>query len=85
VDALAFSPDGRFLAAGSRENFVDIYEAMGDFKHVGRCRGHSSYIISLDWSVIPETGDDQLYLMSCSVRRRYRQRHNTRCTVPGPA
>ena len=36
IDALAFSPDGRFLAAGSRENYIDIYEVRRD-PHCHRC------------------------------------------------
>ena len=45
IDALAFSPDGRFLAAGSHENVIDIYDVTtlgaggGAVKRVGRCRG----------------------------------------------
>jgi len=50
VDALRFSPDGALLAAGSHDQFVDVYDARAGFKRIARCAGHSSTITSLDWS-----------------------------------
>ena len=48
---MKFSPDGRYLAVGSNDNFVDVYSAAETYKHVGTCSGSSSFITHLDWSV----------------------------------
>lgn len=48
---MKFSPDGRFLAVGSNDNFVDIYVVAEGYKHVGCCSGSSSFITHLDWTV----------------------------------
>jgi len=58
IDDLKFSPDGDLLAAGSHDNFIDVYqvgslpsdEAQVAWKRKCRCVGHSSYITHLDWS-----------------------------------
>ena len=50
IDDVKFSPDGRYLATGSHDNWVDIYQVGGSWKKLGRCQGHSSWISHLDWS-----------------------------------
>ena len=50
IDDVKFSPDGRYLATGSHDNWVDIYEVGDPWRRLGRCQGHSSWISHLDWS-----------------------------------
>ena len=50
ISCLRFSPDGRWLAVGSHDNFVDLYDTRRSYKRSGVCKGHSSYVTHLDWS-----------------------------------
>lgn len=63
IECCLFSPDGSFLALGSRDNNIYVY-AVEDggkkFSRIGRCHGHSSFITHIDWSV------DGQYIMSNS-------------------
>lgn len=53
IQVLRFSPNGEYLAVGSRDNFIYIYKYDAETKEmssVGKCEGHSSFITHLDWS-----------------------------------
>jgi WD40 repeat protein len=65
IDAIAFSPNGWFLAVGSHDTTIEIFDCRRrPFHHCGHGMGHSSTVIALDWST------DSRVLRSCSVRER---------------
>uniref|UniRef100_A0A1L8E5X0 Putative echinoderm microtubule-associated protein-like 1 n=2 Tax=Nyssomyia neivai TaxID=330878 RepID=A0A1L8E5X0_9DIPT len=53
IQVVRFSPDGAFLALGSRDNGIYVYQVNGNgrrYSKIGKCAGHSSFITHLDWS-----------------------------------
>lgn len=54
ISQTKFSPNGRFLAVGSHDNFIDIFDASRDFKLLATCTGHNSFITHLDFSADSE-------------------------------
>ncbi|KAM6909073.1 echinoderm microtubule-associated protein-like 3 [Xenentodon cancila] len=63
LSVIRYSPDGSFLAVGSHDNFIYIYnvtESGRRYTRSGKCNGHSSFITHLDWS------KDGKYIMSNS-------------------
>ena len=56
---LKYSPDGKLLVAGGRDGDISLHSVAKGYKRVARCRGHSSYIRHVDWSV------DGTVLQSC--------------------
>jgi len=48
IEAIQFSPCGRFLAVGSHDNSIYIYD--DHYKLISKCRKHSSFITSVDWT-----------------------------------
>lgn len=55
LETIKFSPDGRYIAFGSRDNNVYIYQVSEEyrkFNRIGRCSGHSSYVVHIGKSQI---------------------------------
>jgi WD40 repeat protein len=54
VLSLAFSPCGRYLASGSRDAVLDVYElivtAGTELTRCGVARGHAAPVVAMDWS-----------------------------------
>lgn len=51
MEAIQYSPDGKYLAVGSHDNYIYIYDVDRKYRPIQRLRGHSSFILALDWSV----------------------------------
>ncbi|XP_065052263.1 echinoderm microtubule-associated protein-like 2 isoform X3 [Rhopilema esculentum] len=52
-DAIKYSPDGKYLAVGSHDNFIYLYNVSDDgrtYKKCGKLSGPSSFVTHLDWS-----------------------------------
>lgn len=56
IEAMNYSPDGKYLAVGSHDNNVYVYDVDNDYKLHGKCDKHNSFIVSVDWS------EDSTYL-----------------------
>eukprot|EP01065_Artemidia_motanka_P046991 TRINITY_DN7252_c0_g1_i1.p1 TRINITY_DN7252_c0_g1~~TRINITY_DN7252_c0_g1_i1.p1 ORF type:complete len:776 (+),score=326.70 TRINITY_DN7252_c0_g1_i1:74-2329(+) len=50
IQCMAFSPCSKYLAAGSADNTVDIYDAGDDFRRVCILKGNQSVVMQVDWS-----------------------------------
>lgn len=48
IEAIQYSPCGKFLAVGSHDNSIYIYDS--NYKLTAKCHKHSSFITSVDWS-----------------------------------
>lgn len=78
IDCVKFSPDGRFLAIGSHDNFTYIYQVDDEYKkynRIGRCTGHSSFITHFDWSedstyIQTNSGDYEILYWNAGVCRQ---------------
>ncbi|KAL7025362.1 hypothetical protein ACKWTF_013453 [Chironomus riparius] len=54
IQIIKASPNGTLVAVGSRDNTIYIYQRTGvphKFNRIGKCNGHSSFILFLDWSL----------------------------------
>jgi microtubule-associated protein-like 1/2 len=63
IECIKYSPNGSYLACGSRDNSIYVYSVSENgtkYARVGKCTGHSSFIKHIDWSI------DGEYIMSNS-------------------
>ena len=51
ISDIKFSPNGKLIAIGSHDNFIDIYSVVNKLAKQATCKGHSSYITHIDWSM----------------------------------
>jgi len=62
ISDLKYSPNNSLLAVGSHNNFIDIYNASKRYERLATCKGHSSFITHLDWSL-----DSQYIQSNCGA------------------
>ena len=46
---MEFSPNGDYLAVGSHDGFIYVYDGSS-FALVGKCKGHNAALTCIDWS-----------------------------------
>lgn len=76
IECIQYSPNGNYLAVGSRDNSIYVYTVSEDatkYSRIGRCQGHSSFITHLDWS------KDSEYIMSNSGDHEVLYWHGPTC------
>lgn len=50
IEAAEYSPDGKYLAAGSHDTNIYIYDVENGYSLVGKCKEHNASITCIDWS-----------------------------------
>lgn len=81
IECIQYSPDGKYLACGSRDNSIYIYAVSEEgykYLRVGRCYGHSSFITHLDWSVnsdflMSNSGDYEVLIWNAGTCKQVTQ------------
>jgi len=75
IDELKYSPCGRFLAAGSHDQLIYIYDVKPGYRLRCKCTGHSSTVTHIDWAADSSVimSNDQAYEILYSDPRTGRQ------------
>lgn len=60
VEALSYSINGSYLAVGSHDHKIYIYDHNADYALVGVCEGHTGGVTAIDWNL------DENYIRSVS-------------------
>ena len=50
IEAMDYSPSGVYLAVGSHDNFIRLYQVENNYEFHVTLKGHTSFITHLDWS-----------------------------------
>jgi WD40 repeat protein len=50
IEAMQYSPDGRFLAVGTHGMVIVVLDAKAAYKVHGVCKAHNAAVTHLDWS-----------------------------------
>jgi WD40 repeat protein len=50
IEAMSYSPCGKYLAVGSHDNRIRVYNVESGYSLHGTCSQHNSFITSVDWS-----------------------------------
>ena len=72
IEATQYSPCGNFLAVGSHDNFVYVYDVNHNYKLISKFVKQNSFITSLDWS----TDSNSIQSVSGSYEVLYSDAHN---------
>ena len=49
-EVIKYSPSGKYLAVGSHDNFVFVYDVANDYSLYCKYNKHNSFVTSIDWS-----------------------------------
>mmetsp|Transcript_20490 Transcript_20490/g.19467 ORF Transcript_20490/g.19467 Transcript_20490/m.19467 type:complete len:168 (+) Transcript_20490:1551-2054(+) len=49
-EVIKYSPCGKYLAVGSHDNIVYVYDVENSYSLYYKCAKHNSFVTSLDWS-----------------------------------
>lgn len=51
IEVAEYSPDGKYLAIGSHDTNIYVYDTENDYALVGKCSKHNATVTCLDWSL----------------------------------
>jgi WD40 repeat protein len=49
-EVIRYSPCGNYLAVGSHDNAIYVYDVQNSYQLYYKCAKHNSFVTSLDWS-----------------------------------
>jgi WD40 repeat protein len=49
IEVAEYSPDGKYLAVGSHDTNIYVYDVEKDYDLVGKCTAHNATITCIDW------------------------------------